>query len=63
MNKLWSFGKQITAALDIGKKGVSETETYISILHEVGFYLSRLTKNIVIASEVLMRLAFEYISF
>lgn len=60
MNKLWSFGKQFAAALDIGKKvGMSESEIYSSVLQELAFYLSRLTKNIVIASEILMRLAFE----
>jgi len=60
MNQLWSFGKQLTAALDLGKKiTVSESDLYSSVLHELAFYLSRLTKNLLVSSEILMRLAFE----
>jgi len=60
MNQLLSFGKQLSAALDIGKKvTVSENDLYSSVLQELAFYLSRLTKNLLVSSEILMRLAFE----
>ena len=62
MNQLWSLGKSITAALDVTKKNtVSDSEIYTSVLHEIAFYLSHLTKNLLVSSEILMRLALELV--
>jgi len=60
MNQLWSLGKTISAALDVSKKNsVTDSEIYTSVLHEIAFYLSHLTKNLLVSSEILMRLALE----
>jgi hypothetical protein len=59
MNKIFSFGmKQISGILDMTKtKGPSDKEIYTSVLHEITYYMGRLTKNLLISSEILIDVA------
>mmetsp|Transcript_35905 Transcript_35905/g.32306 ORF Transcript_35905/g.32306 Transcript_35905/m.32306 type:complete len:156 (+) Transcript_35905:1429-1896(+) len=58
VGKLFSFGvSKISNFLDPGKaKNIPDRETYSAVLHELTFYLGRLTKNILVSSEILIEL-------
>jgi hypothetical protein len=60
VNKLFSFGvKKITNLIDLAQNKTTpvDKEIYIPILNELSFYIGRLTKNLLISSEILLELA------
>lgn len=63
MNKLWNFGvKRLAAAFDGAKPktNFSDKDTLFAVLEEMCFYLSRLTQNTLIATDVLIHIGKEY---
>jgi hypothetical protein len=62
VNKLINFGmKKITGIIENikGNEKVPDKDLYIIVLTELSFYLGRLTKNLLVSSEILIELAKE----
>ena len=64
MNKLWNFGvKRLAAAFDAQKPKTNfpEKDIYFTVLEEMCYYLSRLTQNTLIATDILTHIGKEYL--
>jgi hypothetical protein len=60
VNKLFSFGvKKISNLLDIGQPKINDREIVQHVLQDLAFYTGRLTKNLVVSSDIITHLSKE----
>jgi hypothetical protein len=64
VNKLFNFGvKKISNLLDINQPKINDKQVVQDVLEEIAFYCGRLTKNLMVSSDIIINLSKEYSSF